>query len=131
MPYLPRPFDHFYIPEPNSGCWLWIGSERESGGYGFIVRNGRSTAAHRVSYEMAKGPIPEGLVIDHLCRVHCCVNPDHLEAVTQLVNVRRGLHGVGPRDRSELRRIWRQTPKGKAAKQREYQNRKLRKGTSA
>lgn len=125
MPYPPRPFDHFYIPEPNSGCWLWFGATTERG-YGVVVANGRSIRAHRISYETAKGQIPEGLVLDHLCRVHCCVNPDHLEAVTQLENVRRGLHGRGPAmDPALQKKLWRQSPSGRASKQRELQRRKL------
>jgi uncharacterized UBP type Zn finger protein len=55
--------------------------------------DGKWVYAHRVSYEAANGPIPEGLVIDHLCRVAACINPDHLEAVTQRENM---LRGVGP-----------------------------------
>jgi hypothetical protein len=54
--------------------------------------NRQRHGAHRVSYELHKGPIPEGLVIDHLCRVRHCVNPDHLRAVTHAVNI---LAGVG------------------------------------
>ncbi len=79
-------------PEPNSGCWLWTGSS-DALGYGQIYRDGRLTNAHRVTYELYIGNIPDGLVIDHLCRIPCCVNPDHLEPVTQKVNVRRGLAG--------------------------------------
>jgi hypothetical protein len=77
-------FDQYHMPEPNSGCWIWFGSTFRKG-YGSISeggRHGRTLQAHRVSYERFKGPIAPGLTIDHLCRTPCCVNPDHLEAVT-------------------------------------------------
>ena len=70
-------------------CWLWKGGSRGHG-YGAMNINGKTTPAHRISYELFKGSIPEGLVIDHLCRIHQCVNPKHLEAVTQGENIRRG-----------------------------------------
>ena len=73
-------------PEPNSGCWLWL-LNTATGGYGRITAGRRSQSlVHRVSYEVFKGPIPEGLTIDHLCKVKSCVNPGHLEAVTQREN---------------------------------------------
>lgn len=81
-------FEARYIPEPNSGCWLWIGALQN--GYGSIKKEGRNYPAHRLSYEMNKGAIPGGLVIDHLCRVPSCVNPDHLEPVTIGENISRG-----------------------------------------
>jgi hypothetical protein len=82
-------FTENYIPVTESGCWLWVGA-LTSQGYGQMRgMNHRVTRAHRVAYELFKGPIPEGLYIDHLCRVRCCVNPDHLEAVTQFVNMAR------------------------------------------
>jgi hypothetical protein len=88
------------IPEPNSGCWIWMGSlsTHDFGGYGRIsksIRNHRTKTyyAHRVGYELFKGPIPKGFDLDHLCRLHCCVNPDHLEPVTRSENFRRG---IGP-----------------------------------
>ena len=75
------------LPEPNSGCWLWPTESRE--GYGHVWCGGRTRRAHIVSYELARGAVPEGLVLDHLCRVRCCINPDHLEPVTQGENIRR------------------------------------------
>ncbi len=70
-------------------CWEWTGT-KNSWGYGRFLVDGRRIMAHRVCYEILVGKIPEGLVIDHLCRNHACVNPAHIEALTQLVNARRG-----------------------------------------
>lgn len=81
-------FDRHWIPEPNSGCWLWLGASNENG-YGLITRGKRTVKAHRFSYERANGPIATKLEIDHLCRNKCCVNPAHLEAVTHGENRRR------------------------------------------
>src|SRR5216683_6645346 len=79
-------FEEKYIPEPNSGCWLWTAAIL-SHGYGIIsVTRCKFELAHRVSYELHKGKIPYGLEIDHLCKVRCCVNPDHLEAGTSIEN---------------------------------------------
>lgn len=58
-------------------------------GYGWVSHKGKPQLAHRLAYEAINGPIPEGLVIDHLCRNRKCLNPDHLEAVTLAVNTRR------------------------------------------
>jgi hypothetical protein len=79
-----------YIPEPNSGCWLWLGALTKDG-YGMITIKNKQYYTHILLYEFTKGQIPEGLVLDHLCRNPCCCNPDHLEAVTQAENVARGL----------------------------------------
>ena len=78
------------MPEPNSGCWLWTGAMNNTG-YGAFWFNGRITKAHRASYELFVGKIPDGLQLDHLCRIRCCVNPEHLEPVTGSENVKRGL----------------------------------------
>jgi hypothetical protein len=77
------------IPEPNSGCWLWLGG-LSGGGYGSVSVVDVQATAHRFSYELYKGPIPEGLQLDHLCRNRSCVNPDHLEPVTSRENILRG-----------------------------------------
>jgi hypothetical protein len=70
-------------------CWIWQGAPTGSNGYGMTQIKGRKRLAHRVYYERHKGPIPEGLTLDHLCYVSLCVNPDHLEPVTQMENNRR------------------------------------------
>lgn len=72
-------------------CWIWTGG-LVGGGYGqFGVTGQWHKRAHRYAYELVVGPIPDGLVLDHLCRVRCCVNPAHLEPVTQRENLMRGL----------------------------------------
>jgi hypothetical protein len=81
--------DRFWSKVDKSGdCWLWVASKNNRG-YGQFVSVGRLVLAHRFSYELAKGPIPDGLTLDHLCRTPACVNPDHLEAVTMRVNLLR------------------------------------------
>lgn len=84
-------FEKHVIPEPNSGCWLWIG-HRDRAGYGGVTIDSRTRRAHRVAYEHFNGPIGYGLVIDHLCRNTSCVNPSHLEAVSTKENLNRGVH---------------------------------------
>ena len=69
-------------------CWLWTASGVRE--YGCFYVDGGNVYAHRWAYEFCVGPIPEGLELDHLCRVSRCVNPDDLEIVTHRVNVLRG-----------------------------------------
>ena len=86
-------------PPSDSPCWLWQGCTTTRG-YGLIAICGKSKLAHRLAYELFKGPIPEGLELDHLCRVRNCCNPDHLEAVTHEENVRRGDSGCNHRNKT-------------------------------
>ncbi len=72
-----------------SECALWEGA-RQSGGYGHFRCNKRNIYAHRFAYELLVGAIPDGMVVDHLCRTRACVNPQHMEIVTQRVNILRG-----------------------------------------
>lgn len=75
--------------EKTDECWLWTaGLDRD--GYGSFRMNNRNWRVHRIAFEDTGQVIPEGLVIDHLCRVRNCVNPDHLEPVTNGENVLRG-----------------------------------------
>jgi hypothetical protein len=71
------------------GCWLWTRGTDDDG-YGIFGTKLWQAKAHRWSYELLVGPIPQGLVIDHLCRIHACVNPEHLEPVTDKTNTLRG-----------------------------------------
>ena len=78
-------------PEPNSGCWIWVGSRCGHGyGYLWVLALGRTTKAATLAYEHFVGPVPAGYELDHLCRVRCCVNPAHLEPVTHRINMLRG-----------------------------------------
>lgn len=78
-------------------CWLWTGSSRD--GYGQVKRFRRLHQAHRFAYELLVGQIPDGLELDHLCRIRACVNPDHLDPVTHPENYWRSPIVCGQRDR--------------------------------
>ena len=88
--------DRFWtkVHKQPDGCWLWTGTKTYDGYPKFYLK-GRMARAHRVAYELTKGPIPSGLQIDHLCKVTCCVNPEHLEAVTCRENLLRGDGFIG------------------------------------
>lgn len=89
-PPLERFMGHM-VPEPNTGCWLWLsGYDRDGYAMFFHTRRGNSPRATRFIYQELVGPIPKGLVLDHLCRNRGCVNPAHLEPVTNRENIMRG-----------------------------------------
>ena len=95
-----------YVVNEETGCWDWKGRVLRNG-YGKIAIKNVSTSAHRVAYELYKGPIPEGMMIDHLCRNRACCNPDHLEAVPHIENVRRGSYcKLTIEQAEEIRRMW-------------------------
>ena len=91
-------FEAKYSPEPMTGCWLWTGAAVKpwrkgatvnGHGYGLFSWNGRLGMAHRFAYEHYRGPILEGMVTDHRCRTRECVNPWHLDLVSQQENLMR------------------------------------------
>ena len=86
-----------------SDCWWWIGA-KSSNGYGRFSVNGQMALAHRWAYEHRISPIPDGLVIDHLCQNRACVNHDHLQAITGALNIILGWLGqLEPHEREYLR----------------------------
>lgn len=83
-------WDRFWPKVDASGdCWLWTGATIRGYGVIWVNETRRAGRAPRVAWELLVGPIPDGLTIDHLCRVPLCVNPDHLELVTAGENSRR------------------------------------------
>jgi hypothetical protein len=80
-------------------CWIWNGAV-DRAGYGKFGIRKQTFRAHKWRWEHEHGPVPDGLVLDHLCRVTSCVNPNHLEPVTPLENTMRGDHPAAVRRRN-------------------------------
>jgi hypothetical protein len=97
--------------ERTEGCWLWRGTVMKIG-YGAIRFGGRNRTAHRVSYELNVGPIPEGKQIDHACRNRLCVNPDHLRPLTDGEN-KQNLSANRSSNTSGVRGVSWYEPRGK------------------
>ena len=88
-------------------CWIWQGTIDKAKGYGAVKVNGKMLKVHRAMYEREVGPIPEGMTIDHLCKVRACLNPDHMEPVTDIENTKRGRHvKLSVADRLEIARLF-------------------------
>lgn len=90
---LTRLWNKVDFPQDLDECWPWTASTRgdsQHGLYGNIKFKGKVVGSHRLVYECLVGPIPAGLTIDHLCKNTLCMNPDHMEVVTNAENARRG-----------------------------------------
>jgi hypothetical protein len=88
---------------PFCDCWLFVDAGRENrNGYSRVRWQGKELMAHRLSYEAHVGPIPDGLLLDHKCRMRPCINPAHLEPVTVRENTLRGEAKLFGRDRDPI-----------------------------
>lgn len=97
-------FEARWEPVPEAGCWIWTGAYNNYG-YGVLWWNYRPILAHRYSWQIHKGPIPENRILCHTCNTRCCINPDHLYAGTPKTNyddsVRAGTATGYPKQQGE------------------------------
>lgn len=95
QPLSPEEYDAFWgkAAPDGTGCLVWTGYIDPSG-YARYEHRGQRIRVHRIAYVDTHGSIPDGTIIDHLCRNRACINPDHLEAVDNWTNVRRGTSPV-------------------------------------
>jgi hypothetical protein len=108
MDWLPERLKTKIAVSPETGCWIWTGA-LDRRGYGRVNIHGRVRFTHRVTFVLAGRDLSDELEIDHLCRVPACCNPDHLEAVTRVVNHHRSTVAVATRARY-ANHLW--CPKG-------------------
>lgn len=96
-------FEEKYIPEPNRGCWLWLGAPKSKRkvSYGEFYADGKKHMAHRFSYELYNGPIKDDLWVLHLCDTGMCVNPKHLMIGDHIENTRQAVER-GRRPKGEV-----------------------------
>ena len=93
---LPLEIEKYVMPEPNSGCWLWLGGLRDSkDAYGGVAFKGKTYRSHRLVYILLREPLPAKVCLDHLRRNKICCNPDHMEPTTWKINIHRGV-GIAP-----------------------------------
>lgn len=104
-PDVPQYIEEFKSKNPLvvTACWIWQWAK--SNGYGVLANKEGSRLAHVIMYEKHRGPVPEGLDLDHLCKVPACVNPYHLEAVTHRVNMERGKNSKLSHEKAEEIRV--------------------------
>lgn len=108
MPWPSKPIEQRMAEKAiarHNGCIEWIGGTNRKG-YGIVLHDGSSRLAHRVAYELARGEIGRGMVIDHTCWNRSCVNPDHMRVVTQAENT-QNLSGAHHDNQSGIRGVYR------------------------
>ena len=92
-----------FYTDKSGACWLWTGT-RINAGYGLLCMNSKKSLAHRVSFELAYGPIPTGVFIDHMCHTKSCVNPQHLRLATKKQNA-ENMNGLAANNSSGVRGV--------------------------